>query len=197
MKLILSPHTDDVELGCGGSLIKWDKLHIVVFSLCEESILKGWDITSTQKEFIESMKTLKCDYELLHFPVRKFDRQKVLEYLYGLNKKIKPDLVVCPSLNDIHQDHKVVAEEALRVFKCSIIGYESPYNNRSFNPVYYERLEREHIDKKIELINIYKSQAAKNQDYFSDEFIRGLAKVRGTQIKSQYAEAFECYRFVS
>lgn len=195
--MILSPHTDDAELGCGGSLIKWDNLYVVVFSLCEESIPKEWDITSTQTEFVKSMKMLGCDYELLHFPVRKFDRQETLEYLYELNRKIKPDLVVCPSLNDIHQDHKVVAEEALRIFKCSIIGYESPYNNMSFNPVYYEKLEKQHIDKKIELVNIYKSQIVKNQEYFSDEFIRGLAKVRGVQIKSQYAEAFECYRFVS
>ena len=200
--LALSPHTDDIELGCGGSLTKWvgkHHIYVVGFSPSVESIPEGWDVNSTKMEFTNSMQTLGCDYNLLDFPVRRFPeyRQDILEEIVGLNKVVKPDLAIVPSQNDTHQDHKVISDEALRVFKCSVLGYESPYNNRTFNPVYYERLKEEHLWKKKELINMYKSQKAKGMDYFSEEFIYGLARVRGLQIKSQYAEAFECYQFVS
>ena len=114
-----------------------------------------------------------------------------------LNEIVKPDMVVGSSLNDLHQDHRVIAEEMLRAFRCSILGYESPYNNYNFKPVYYERLEDKHLWKKKNLVDMYRSQKAKGDGYFSKEFIYGLAKVRGLQIKSLYAEAFECYRFVS
>lgn len=200
--LILSPHTDDIELGCGGSLTKWMEKHsvyVVAFSPCVESILKGWDKNSTKMEFIKSMESLKCEYGLWEIPVRQFNkyRDEIRETLYRYCRDMNPDLVVTSSKNDLHQDHQVISEETLRVFKCSVLGYESPYNNYSFHPVYYEKLEEKHLLKKKELINFYESQKAKGQDYFSDEFIYGLARVRGLQIKSKYAEAFECYRFVS
>ena len=200
--LILSPHTDDVELGCGGSLTKWVEKHyvyVVAFSPCVESIPEGWEKNSTEMEFKKSMQTLGCDYELLDFPVRKFPeyRQNILEFMIGINKVVKPDLVVGSSQNDLHQDHQVVSNEMLRAFRCSVLGYESPYNNYSFKPVYYEKLEEKHLYKKKELVNMYKSQKAKGDDYFTEKAIYGLARVRGLQIKTKYAEAFECYRFVS
>jgi len=200
--LVLSPHTDDTELGCGGSLTKWMEKHhiyVVAFSPCVESIPEGWDVNSTKMEFTNSMQTLGCDYELLDFPVRRFPeyRQAILEEMVKLNKAVEPDLVIGSSINDLHQDHKVMAEEMLRAFRCSILGYESPYNNRGFDPNYYERLTEEHLYRKKDLINLYESQKVKNQSYFSKEFVFGLARVRGSQVKSLYAEAFECYRFVS
>ncbi len=200
--LVLSPHTDDVELGCGGSLTKWVEKHhvyVVAFSPCVESIPDDWEKNSTKTEFTNSMQTLGCDYELLDFPVRKFPeyRQDILDFMVKTNEVVKPDLVVGSSKNDLHQDHKTIAEEMLRAFRCSVLGYESPFNNSGFNPTYYERLTQEHLYKKKTLIGMYRSQKAKNQSYFSKEFIFGLARVRGSQIKSLYAEAFECYRFVS
>ena len=103
--------------------------------------------------------------------------------------KISPEMIIF--------DHQVVSNEMLRAFRCSVLGYESPYNNYSFKPVYYERLEEKHLYKKKELVNMYKSQKAKGDDYFTEKAIYGLARVRGLQIKTKYAEAFECYRFVS
>ncbi len=197
--LVLSPHTDDAELGCGGSLTKWMEKHevtVIAFSPCVESIPDGWDKSSTKDEFTISMNTLGCIYELLDFPVRNFNRQEVLDMLLRLNRKYKPNLVVGTCQNDIHQDHKVISDEMLRAFRCSIIGYETPYNNLTFDPTYYERLTKAQIENKCRLVQCYHSQIVKNKDNFSDEFIFGLAKVRGMQIKNEYAEAFECYRYV-
>ncbi len=198
--LILSPHTDDIELGCGGSLTKWVEKHhiyVVAFSPCVESIPDGWEKSSTETEFKNSMQSLGCDFELLNFSVRNFDRQKVLEHLHRLKEIVRPDLVVGSSQNDLHQDHQIISNEMLRAFRCSVLGYESPYNNYSFKPVYYERLEEKHLWKKKQLVNMYESQKVKGQDYFTKEAIYGLARVRGLQVRTKYAEAFECYRFVS
>ena len=168
--LILSPHTDDIELGCGGSLTKWVEKHhiyVVAFSPCVESIPDGWEKSSTETEFKNSMQSLGCDFELLNFSVRNFDRQKVLEHLHRLKEIVRPDLVVGSSQNDLHQDHQIISNEMLRAFRCSVLGYESPYNNYSFKPVYYERLEEKHLWKKKQLVNMYESQKVKGQDYFN------------------------------
>lgn len=65
------------------------------------------------------------------FAVRKlsYSRQDVLEELVRLNRSLQPQMVFCPTLGDLHQDHSVVAQEALRAFKTkTILGYEVPWN---------------------------------------------------------------------
>ena len=88
--------------------------------------------------------------------------------------------------------------ETFRCFKkdCSILGYEVPYNNRKFNFDFFYRLERRHIEKKIKMLDFYKSQYILNRNYFSKEYIYGLAKVRGVQCNSKYAEVFEVIRWI-
>lgn len=200
--LVLSPHTDDCELGCGGSLTKWlaegYNIFVAVFSLCKESIPEGFSKSSTMYELIGSMDNITKNLRTRDYQVRKFPefRQQILEDLIIFKKEFNPDLVVGTSLNDIHQDHKVIAEEMQRAFRCSIISYELPYTSLNFNPQYYVPLERKHIEKKIELLSTYKSQIAKGKGYIDPEFNYGLAKVRGAQIDKEYAESFEVIRWI-
>jgi LmbE family N-acetylglucosaminyl deacetylase len=114
-------------------------------------------------------------------------------------KEIQPDLVITPSTFDTHQDHEVIAKESLRAFKnyCSVIGYEMPWNMLTNQLNLFVKLEERHIKKKWELLENYHSQIeGKKRDYFSKEFIFGLAKVRGVQCNSEYAEAFEVIRWI-
>lgn len=79
------------------------------------------------------------DFQVRHFPAH---RQEILEELVRLNRRIVPDLVLAPSLHDVHQDHHTIAEEAIRAFKrTSILGYEEPWNNLTFNNQVYVTLE--------------------------------------------------------
>ena len=99
-----------------------------------------------------------------------------------------------PNLNDIHQDHSTIANEGLRAFKNStILGYELIWNNLKFDTTSFIELEEIHIKNKIKALKKYKSQAKK--DYFNDEFIISLAKVRGVQFGVKFAEAFEVIRW--
>ena len=132
------------------------------------------------------------DFQVRHFPAH---RQEILEELVRLNRRIVPDLVLAPSLHDVHQDHHTIAEEAIRAFKrTSILGYEEPWNNLTFNNQVYVTLEERHVEKKIAAVERYISQ--RGRIYASGEYIRALAMSHGVQIGRQYAEVFETERWI-
>ncbi len=202
--LILAPHTDDGEFGCGGSISKWiDEdidVYYIAFSSAEKSIPEGRPKDILKKEIQEAVKVLgmkKRNLILLDYPVREFPgyRQQILEDMIKLGEELKPELVLLPSTQDTHQDHQTVSQEGFRAFKkISIIGYEMPYNNLNFSTNLFVTLEEKHMDRKIAALKCYKSQLSRT--YANEDFLRGLARVRGTQIGSGYAEVFEVIRWV-
>jgi len=83
----------------------------------------------------------------------------------------------------------------MRAFKTrTIYGYELIWNNIDFQTNAFIVLEERHIAKKISALSAYVTQ--EGRDYMDPDFIRSLARVRGTQIGKQYAEAFELVRTV-
>jgi LmbE family N-acetylglucosaminyl deacetylase len=205
--LILSPHTDDAELGCGGFICKLLERNIkifwIVFSTAKESLPKNYPSNILVKEFMSVIELLGLDksgYLIENFQVRKLTekRQEVLEILVNIGKKFKPDLVIGPSVHDYHQDHLVVANEMIRAYKMrsSIICYELPWNQIFFQSQFFVKLDEKHIKNKIKILNQYQSQISQSKSYFSKDFIRGLASTRGAQIGYKYAEAFEVIRWI-
>ncbi|MFW5983303.1 MAG: PIG-L deacetylase family protein [bacterium] len=202
--LILAPHTDDGELGCGATITKFieegKEVFYVAFSICEESVPEGFpeDILATEVKEATSVLGIKPENLIVkRFKVRRFPefRQQILEEMVLLNKQIKPDLVFMPSSFDVHQDHKVIFEEGRRAFKkCSLLGYEFMWNNFAFNSNCSIAVEERHIEKKIQSIKAYKSQ--ESRFYASDKLVNGLAHFRGLQISRNYVEAFEVIRWI-
>lgn len=200
--LILAPHTDDAEFGCGGTIAKLieenNDVYCVAFSACKQSVLKQFpsDILITEVKNASAILGVKKEnLFLLDFEVRTFNfrRQEILDEILKLKNLIQPDFVFLPSVNDVHQDHYTIAQEGLRAFKyCNIMSYELPWNNLSFNTTCFSILSEKHIDTKIKAILEYKSQA--HRSYANPEFIKSLAVVRGVQINSKYAECFETLR---
>lgn len=202
--LILSPHTDDGELGCGATINKFTKegrnVYYVAFSICEESVPEDFPSDILSIEVKKATKKLKINpgnliiknYSVRHFPQY---RQSILEDLVVLNKEIKPDIVFTPSSFDVHQDHKTIFEETRRAFKnTSILGYEFMWNNFSFGSTSFSVVDEEDIMAKIKAMEEYKSQ--KKKFYAKEKLIRGLANYRGLQISVEYAEAFEVIRWI-
>lgn len=200
--LVISPHTDDGELGCGGSIARFieegDDVIYTALSCCEKSIPPEYPPDILRCEVMDATRILGIEETVLFdFEVRTFPkyRQEILDTLIDLRKKYAPDFVFTPSSFDTHQDHKTVREETLRAFKgCTILGYEQPWNNITFNTMAFIRLNEEHIARKIEALKCYKTQ--KDRVYLNHEFIKGLALTRGTQIEERYAEAFEVIKWV-
>ncbi|MBT3362552.1 MAG: PIG-L family deacetylase [Chloroflexi bacterium] len=202
--LVLAPHTDDGEFGCGGSISRWlnekKEIYYIAFSSAEKSVPQGMpkDILKVEvKKATEKLGIPASNLQLLDYPVREFPayRQQILEDMIKLGNDLNPDIVLLPSSNDTHQDHQIISQEGFRAFKkTSIVGYEMPYNNLSFSTNMFTVLQEEHVAQKIKALKCYQSQA--NRAYATAEFIRSLANIRGMQIGVKYAEAFEVIRWV-
>jgi LmbE family N-acetylglucosaminyl deacetylase len=202
--LVLAPHTDDGELGCGGTIARLleegAEVFYLAFSTAEASVPEGFPSHQLEIEVRGATEALGIPPENLYiykYQVRKLNyvRQEILEELIRLRARLQPDVILLPSSQDIHQDHSTVYREGLRAFKHStILGYELPWNNLAFSTHSFIRLEQRHLDKKMEALKAYSTQEGKH--YMAPDFIRSLARVRGTQINETYAEAFEVIRLI-
>jgi hypothetical protein len=104
------------------------------------------------------------------------------------------DLVITHSPSDTNQDHRQVALEARRVFKAhaTVLGGEFPANDVGrFKPQAYFALSARDVDAKVSMVSRYASQQHSGRPYFDESLVRGLARVRGSQIREEHAEAFE------
>ncbi|TLX45362.1 LmbE family protein [Pseudoalteromonas phenolica] len=200
--LVLAPHTDDGELGAGATIAKLvevgAKVTYVAFSTAEESVPEGLpkDILKTEvKKATAKLGISPTNLIIFNYQVRKlnYNRQQILEDLIDLRKNSSYDLVLTPSMHDIHQDHSTIAQESLRAFKnTTILGYELIWNNLTFDTKCFVKLEEKHIEAKQQALNQYESQGRRN--YLSKDFTFSLAKTRGVQVGAEYAECFEVIR---
>lgn len=202
--LILAPHTDDGELGCGGTMAqlieRGSEISYVAFSSSDKSLPKTISKNTLKEEVKKAMKILCVapkNLILFNYDARNFlnSRQAILEDMIRINERIKPNLVFLPTTYDTHQDHQTISQEGFRAFKkVSILGYELPWNNTTFNTQGFVVLRKHQLAKKIAALSCYKSQAKRL--YMSKNFIESLAKTRGIQIGAQYAESFEVIRWI-
>jgi len=202
--LVLAPHTDDGEFGCGGSVARFveegKEVYYAAFSTAEESVPEPWpkDILKTEvKEATLRLGIPQSQLIIFNFKVRElsYHRQEILEEMVKIKRDICPDLVFLPSSSDVHQDHSTISIEGIRAFKnTSIFGYEVPWNNIEFKTEAFVILTVDHIKTKLNALDAYNSQ--KLRSYANEEFIRSLARTRGVQIGGHYAEAFEVIRWV-
>jgi len=203
--LVLAPHTDDGELGCGGTMARLVEggceVHYVAFSIATRSLPPGFEPDTLAREVREATAELGigADWLTVHdFDVRTFPerRQDILELLVALWEDWRPDAVFQPSAHDIHQDHQVVAAESLRAFKrTTILGYEIPWNNFDFAYQAYLSLEGGHVERKVAALSKYESQH--HRRYSDPEYIRNVARTHGINVNREFAEVFEVYRVVA
>tara|TARA_B100001057_G_scaffold242625_1_gene242979 strand:+ start:39890 stop:40564 length:675 start_codon:yes stop_codon:yes gene_type:complete len=213
--LILSPHADDEILGCGGFISKYSSLkhHVSVLILTNankgapeiyspEQIKK---IRNEAKQANVLIGTKKLYFENLPaLNLMKLPLYKISNIIDKYIKNINPEIILIPSGNDIHDDHKVIfkaAKVSIRPNKKSklkkILSYEVlsetewNENEKSFNPNYFLSLNKSDINKKVKAFLKYKSQVKKFPHPRSKEAIVNLSKVRGSQVFMKYAEAFK------
>ncbi len=202
--VVFAPHTDDGEIGCGGLLSacieKGLEVYYIAFSSAQISLPPGAPKDTLIKEVKKATTVLGIpeDHLILYeFPTRSFPayRQEILEKMIQIRNKICPKLILIPSLNDIHQDHATIANEAIRCFKKqSILCYEEPWNNIVFSTHCFIALEERHIQKKIDALKCYESQ--RQRIYLTEQGVRAIALTRGTQLEGGYAEAYEVVRWM-
>ena len=202
--LVLAPHTDDGEFGCGGTMARLVEAGVdvryVAFSIATKSLPEGFAPDALAQEVREATAEIGIaednltvhDFEVRTFPEH---RQKILELLIALWEELEPDAVLQPSLHDVHHDHQVVAAEGLRAFKrATILGYEIPWNNYDFSYQAYVSLERSHLERKIAALSKYASQ--QHRRYSDPEYIWNVARTHGINVNREFAEVFQVYRAI-
>jgi LmbE family N-acetylglucosaminyl deacetylase len=202
--LFIGPHADDCELACGGTMSRLLEMGKEVFYLIlttQQETGEGFPKGAVMEEAIRAAKAICLDQKkvtILDYPVRRFSsvRQDILDELVRARKAINPDIVFVPSTIDVHQDHEVTCKEAIRAFKeCSLLGYEHPRNQviAQKNTVFFS-LRKRHMEAKMKAVDAYKSQHFRK--CFDKDLIISLAKLRGSQTGTDYAEAFEPIRLI-
>ena len=202
--LVLAPHTDDGEFGCGGTMARLveegTEVRYVAVSIATRSLPPGFPPDTLRHEVAAATAELGISAEALtinDFDVRTFPehRQEILELLIALWHEWEPDVVFQPSLHDIHQDHQTIATEGMRAFKrTTILGYEIPWNNLDFEYQAYVALEQGHIERKTAALGQYASQ--RHRRYADPEYVWSLARTHGTNVNRRFAEVYQVYRAI-
>src|SRR5918911_2710520 len=203
--LVLAPHTDDGEFGCGGTMARLvdggAEVRYVAFSIATRSLPPGFPPDTLAREVREATAEIgipETNLTVHDFDVRTFPehRQEILELLIEIWNDWQPDVVFQPSLHDVHQDHQTIAAEGLRAFKrTTILGYEIPWNNFDFAYQAYFALDRAHVERKVSALGCYASQ--RHRRYSDPEYIWNVARTHGINVNREYAEVFQVYRVVA
>jgi LmbE family N-acetylglucosaminyl deacetylase len=202
--LVLSPHIDDGEFGCGRTVARLSRegneVFYAAFSTAEASLPAGYAANILEIEVREATRHLGIEPSRLlifHYEVRTLPhhRQQILDEMVRMKRDIAPDVVLLPCSHDLHQDHETVTREGLRAFRNgTLLGYEMPRNNITFSAQSFVVLTETDLQAKIRALKCYESQ--KFRGYTDERYIRALATTRGVQIGVELAEAFEVLRWV-
>ena len=198
--LALGAHPDDIEVGCAGLLLKYkDLLQIraAIFSdRMDDGTLRDLDELD---QSIDILGFPRDDFEVFDIPTRIFhdNRPQIRTILLDLKNKYQPDIIFCPAIHDIHQDHITLAEETIRILReKTIFGYEVLRSGYGFQPQLFVSLTRDIVETKIRAAQCYRSQFTTTESggfYFDSDVMRGLMFARGGQFGFRYAEALEIY----
>lgn len=200
--LCLGAHSDDIEIGCGGTLLKLldDCPGIAVDWVVLSAMGPRRDEAQAGADgFLE--KAGERSVSLLDFRERYFpyDGEALKSYFDELGGRSSPDLVFSPRLNDAHQDHRTVAEMAAATFRDQmILEYEIPkYDGDLGRPGVYVQLSSDQAARKVaKLMSTFATQHSR--PWFTEETFRSLMRIRGIEAKAPagYAEAFHSRRVV-
>jgi LmbE family N-acetylglucosaminyl deacetylase len=199
--LCLGAHSDDIEIGCGGTLLRLKeafsrmKFHWVVFSAAE---MRGREAARSADLFTagrEKEVVLK-DYRDGFLPYAGSDIKDCFE---EIKDRVNPDLVFTHWQGDAHQDHRLVSELTRNTFRNHLIfEYEVPkYDGDLGRPNVFVPLDVPLFEQKINLLlEAFPSQQSKR--WFEREMFLGLMRIRGMESNSAsgYAEAFHCRKLV-
>jgi LmbE family N-acetylglucosaminyl deacetylase len=153
----IGAHPDDIEIGCGALIANIQKT-AEAFCITLSDNQQNPLLINLVREHNESMRILGVDEKhrfLKSFETRRFkqSRQEILEYLFSMNRKYRPDMVFVHSNADLHQDHGTVTQESLRVFRrTSLFGYDVIRSSYGFFPTFLIEVSESDVKKKIEAL---------------------------------------------
>ena len=194
--LLLGAHSDDIEIGCGGTILTLTRsnpeLEIgwIVFSADGD---RGREGRASARLFLKDAGVAKVVVK--HFKTSFFPTQEesIKRYFETLKHSFRPDIVFSHYRADRHQDHRVLSDLTWNTFRDHLIlEYEIPKYDGDFgSPNLFVPLEEPVCREKVgNLCRLFRSQ--KNKHWFSEDTFLSLMRLRGVECASRYAEAFYC-----
>lgn len=120
---------------------------------------------------------------------------EIRQKLFKLVDELNPDVIFTTTPNDLHQDHSLLGEETVRLFRDrNVLGYEVVNSSTAFWPDFYVELDENSVNRKIEALMKYTSQL--HRYYFKPEAIESLARTRGVHAHCVFAEAFQVLKMI-
>jgi N-acetylglucosamine malate deacetylase 1 len=197
--LFLGAHPDDIELGCGALLARIaGQAEVLCVTLSDNQ--KNPALRNVVEEHYRSMAVLGVPRERIvlgAFETRYFprDRQEILEFLYDLNRKHRPEIVFVHTQSDIHQDHGVTTVEAMRAFRgTTVLGFDVLRSSYGFFPQFLVEVTEADVEKKVHALQQYATYCEKY--YFDPAVIRSTLVRQGALAELPFAEGFDAIRIV-
>lgn len=196
--LLLGAHCDDIEIGCGGTLLKLLKDHEVAhikWVVFTSNKVRKKEAESSAKKFLESVENVEIKVLDFRDGFLPSVWSEVKETFEGIKNEIDPDIIFTHYRNDLHQDHRTINELTWNTFRNHLIlEYEIPkYDGDLGNPNIFVPLDDSHVKNKKEIItDCFESQL--NKQWLDDTLLTSMLRIRGIECasKSKYAEAFYC-----
>lgn len=200
--LCLGSHSDDIEIGCGGSILRlaaeYTNLDVtwVVFSAAGDRAAEAGRSAEAYLKNIQNKQIVLKEFRDGYFPAHGPAIKDVFE---ELKAEITPDIIFSHYRNDLHQDHRQINELTWNTWRNHfILEYEIPkYDGDLGNPNFFVNLNDDHRQKKIDLLMLF-FQTQANKHWFSPDTFNALMRLRGIECKSPtgYAEAFFARKIV-
>ena len=196
--LAIGAHPDDIEFGCGGSLIKYaDRGHHLFLLIMTEGGL-GAPNRIRKAEQLDAQEILGIrrifwgNYEDTYLEVNK----DVINQVEKVFAEIRPDFIFCHFPDDTHQDHRHLAQVVISATRYirNVLFYEGP-TTQNFDPQIFIDIS-DTLDRKVKALEAHRSQIEKTniEDLTITELARSTANFRGTQGRVKFAEAFRALR---
>lgn len=196
--LCLGAHADDIEIGCGGTLLKLTEqnrdvtVHWVVFSATPPRVREAKRSAGIFLQSAHAKNVVIKNFRDSYFP---FMGERIKKFVQQLGHEVSPDLIFTHYRKDLHQDHRLLSELTWNAFRNHLIlEYEIPkYDGDLGAPNAYVHLSQDVAKRKVRHIcEQFKTQRSKQ--WFSEDTFLALLRLRGIESNSpgKYAEAFYC-----
>lgn len=200
--LCLGAHSDDIEIGCGGTLLKlmnlYPSLNIywVVLGASGEREQEALTSAYSFMESVDQKKVVIKGFRDGFFP---YIGMEIKEYFEELKRNISPDLILTHYRDDRHQDHRLVSELTWNTFRDHLIlEYEIPkYDGDLGSPNVFVHLNEAICCRKVDhLFDCFGTQS--NRSWFTEDTFFSILRLRGIESNApeRYAEAFYCRKMV-
>lgn len=192
--LCLGAHSDDIEIGAGGTILSLAASGAeldIHWCVATAGGGRAEEARASAEAFLAGVAKATVEVGAFRDSYLPYEGAAVKAWVEAQKPRIRPDIVFTHQANDAHQDHRLISELAWNAFRDSLIlEYEIPkWDGDLGQPNAYFGVEPDMLNRKIALLEEHFG-SQRSKDWFDEETFRSLARLRGMECRTRYAEAF-------